>query len=69
MLDESILHADVCITSPAFVFLVNDFINDIYNWFPCNIASSKHSESWENTRVVLGNANATRVLPTSRVFR
>ena len=53
--------------SPAFVFVTNYFINEIDNVFLCKIASSKHLGSWENTCVVLGNA--TRVLPTSRVFR
>ena len=48
----------------------NYLISEIYNLFPCNIASSKHLGSWENTSVALGNNSAApRVLPTSRVFR
>ena len=51
--------------SPAFVFP-----RELYNLSPCNIASSKHLGSWENTSVALGNNSAApRVLPTSRVFR
>ena len=45
--------ADVGITSPAFVLLANYFISEIYNLFPCNIASAKHLGSWENTRRTL----------------
>ena len=41
---------------PGLCFPVNYFINEIYNLFPCNIASSKQAGSWENTRVVLADA-------------
>ena len=54
VLDESILNIVACITSPAFS-PANYLTNEIYNAFPCNIAISKHLDSWENSRVVLGN--------------
>ena len=47
-------HFPVVCFSPA-----NYFINGIYNLFPNNIASSKHLENWENTRVALGNRVST----------
>ena len=34
-------------------YLVESIKLEIYNVFPCNIASSKHAESWENRRVAL----------------
>ena len=76
VLDESMLNTDVCITSPTFVSPA-DFTKH-ENLFPCNIASSKHLngklvEHSSSVRKPLGCAsrfpNATRVLPTSRVFR
>ena len=58
VLDESIFNADAYTSSPALVFPANYFINKIYSLLPCNIASSKHLESWENTWVALGNPSA-----------
>ena len=59
MPDERILNADVYITLPASVSPANYFINEIYNLFPCNIASSNHLGIRENTRVALGNHSAS----------
>ena len=35
-------------------FLVESSKQEIYNAFPCNIDSSEHAGSWENTTVALG---------------
>ena len=57
------------------VVLPHFFINEIYNLFPCNIASSEHLGSWENIREPLGNHSAaprrfaTELACSSRVFR
>ena len=65
--DESqyIKHWGVHITSPAF-FSRELFINEIHNLFPCNMASSKHLGSWENTRVAFAVASCG--FPTLLVF-
>ena len=63
MLDESILNADVYITSPAFAFLANYFIDEIYNLFPCNVASSKHAGKLGEYSSSVGNDSCSANFP------
>ena len=44
------------------------FINKMYGFFLCNIALSKHSKTWENTRVVLGNHSVATWFPNATLI-